>query len=575
MITGRIRALLIVGVFAFWMNGNIGQASQGETKPTLDRRLYDLVIQTRVEPRSLSWVFEKTRLIMGNAQMADLLTGEAKLDVNPTFELEDMTRDADVIKLRDSLSKVFKRDFKKAVIRLRIPKVYYQIERLSLNPHNAQADDQKLTLDTAVGLHGVTTRLTEGIYADVMLPNAEGQLESFLTAKAAPVNLHVPQSLGGLPFEVQFETLNENQLKFKLKGYNTDLVPGFIRKNLSSLNIQNAITQKPVSSQDFQINPVVVRLNRLERTVHFEQLKPVLQKQMGWVTENILLALGDGLKHKLGERLLKTVFSNGTRSDLVVANSYIHTRYAVTRFDQPIKDQLAIGIQGDLCTAELYRLHQLECVKHVEPFEPPRTISDQDFQKGLETITSSLAQNRADLVVSLSEDYINRLLKTTIDAKLWDEKLEEDNLGLGPKGVFTVFNRVTQKPELFIDLYYYGERGVEKIFINDRKPIRFPLRMSTSLSFPIRDGVPHMVIKTEKLISDAHEIINGIPEFELDSKLVRVFRRKIAKMVIEMAQKLEGQVAVDLDFPVMKDVGLEKTDYEVTPYGRLNWFFRP
>jgi hypothetical protein len=258
----------------------------------------------------------------------------------------------------------------------------------------------------------------------------------------------------------------------------------------------------------------------------------------------------------------------------MVANEYIYTRYSTAKFIQPVRDQMALGIRGDLCTSALYRQHQDQCIQKVLPYEPARVVPESDAPRAQDTITQALAQNRADLVVSISEDYVNRLLKTTIDANLWDEKLAEDNLTLGPKGVFTVFNQTTKTPELFIDLYYSGDRGVEKIFINERKPIRFPLRLSTSLSFPIKDGVPHMVIKTEKLLSDAHEIIYGIPDLELETKMVKLFRKKIAKMVLEMAQKLEGQVAVDIDFPVMRNVGLEKTDYEVTPYGRLNWFFK-
>jgi hypothetical protein len=56
--------------------------------------------------------------------------------------------------------------------------------------------------------------------------------------------------------------------------------------------------------------------------------------------------------------------------------------------------------------------------------------------------------------------------------------------------------------------------------------------------------------------------------------LVPLLKRKIAKMVIDMASKLEGKNAVEMDIPVMKGVGLEKATYEATPYGRLNIYIK-
>jgi hypothetical protein len=552
-----------------------GLALIGVSLPAHAQTPTDIVMQTRTEKHSLNWLIEKTRLILNNAQVTDLLTGEATIDTQPVFVLEEMTDQTEIFKLREVLARVFKTDLKTAHIRLRIPKVFYQLEKLLVDPKGLDVQDPKVLLALQVGIQGLTTRLTEGLAADVMLANPKtGTLESFLSAHIDPVYLRIPQDLPPLPFDVEFETLIEQGFRFSLKNYDTTKIPAYVENHKSQLKILSALSDEPVSTRHIKIHPVVVRLNHLSRSVDFESVKPIIQKRLDLMIGKILSLLGASLEKSLGPKLLKMVFSNNTRSDLMVSNDYIYTRYASSRFSKPAQDQFALGIRGDLCTTSGFKQFQESCVQHVEPYEPVRTLTDLEKQKGLDSITETLAQNRADLVVSIHEDYINRLLKTTIDADLWDEKLAEDHLSLGPKGVFTVFNQKTQKPEMFIDLYYSGDKGVERIFINDRRPIRFPLRMSTSISFVLKDKVPHMIIKTEKLLSDAQEIIQGIPEYELESRLVRLFRKKIAKMIIKMAQKLEGQVAIDLDFPIMKEVGLENTTYEVTPYGRLNWLFR-
>lgn len=534
----------------------------------------DITFHTRVEKDTLSYLVDKTRVILNNAQVEDILTGEALIESMPTFTLEEMTSDPAMLQLRDVFASVFKTELKNAHVRLRVPKAYYQIKKLKVNPEGLSVNDPTLTLSVQAVIEGLKTELTEGLQADIMIPNKEGKLESFLTATLDPVSLEIPASMEGMSFGVVFDTIRDQGFKFKLKSYDTSGLPSYVERNKSQLRILSALTRSPVSADQIKINPVVVRLNSLTRSVNFDSFKPVLQKRMPQIVSSILGLLGNSLKNTLGPRILNAVFSNDTRSEMLITTEYIHTRYKTAMFSQPLKDQLMIGVEGGLCTAKSFKEFAGDCYARAEPYEPVREITKEDEQKGLDEITQNLAQGKSDLTISLTENYINRLIKTTIDAELWDERLEEDHLSLGPKGVFAVFDKRTQEPEMFIDLYYSGEGGIQGLFVNGRRPIRFPLRLSTSVSFPIKDGVPHLVIKTEKLLSDQWEIINGIPEYGLDSRLVRLFKKKIARMIIKMASKLEGQVAVDLDFPVMKDVGLEKTTYEATPYGRLNWYFK-
>ena len=98
--------------------------------------------------------------------------------------------------------------------------------------------------------------------------------------------------------------------------------------------------------------------------------------------------------------------------------------------------------------------------------------------------------------------------------------------------------------------------------------------MSTKLSFEVRNEMPVMVIAIEKLKSDALEIINGIRDYDLPSHLVPGLRRKVASMIIKMASEIEGRNAIEMELPVFKGLGLEKTWYETSAYGRLNLYFK-
>jgi hypothetical protein len=536
----------------------------------------DITLQTRLEQNTLSWLIDKTRLILANVQIDDKLSDEVILDRAPEFDMGELSNDADFTHMQELISSVFHVDLKNAVIRLRIPKVQYRIAGVHAKPISLDVHDPVLDLRVQAQLNGVYAKLSEGIQADLMIPNpTTGILESYLTASVEPLSIEIPKTAEAMKLEIDFETLRGSDFKFNLKSVNLDAVPDYVIRNQKSMTILAGAAQKSgLTADHISVNPIYLRINSMSRTFKFDAFKPILQKKLPQIMSSVLALVGESLKNKIGPRILQTVFDSRIKSDLVVSNANIYTRYVTALFSQPDTNQLSLGVQGDLCTAEAYNRYHEQCTQFEPRTEPVRAVSVTDKQKAQEELRDLLARGKTDIALSISEEYINRLIRTTIDAKAWDEMLAEDHLAIGPKGVFVVFDQRTKNPELFLDLYYLGDKGVEKVFVNPKHPIRFPLRMSTSLSFVLKEEIPFLVIKTEKLLSDANEVINGIPQYGLNSKLVPLLKRKIAKMVIDMASKLEGKNAVEMDIPVMKGVGLEKATYEATPYGRLNIYIK-
>lgn len=536
----------------------------------------DLFLQTRLEQKSLSWLIDKTRLILANVKIDDKFAAEITIDKDPIFTMEGLSNDPDFIRIRDLMGSIFKVDAKNAVLRLRIPKLYYRIDAIHAKPLKLDVNDPMLDLRVEAQLHGLYVKLTEGIQADFMIPNPTTHvLESYFTATVEPLSVDIPNTIDPMRFEVEFETLRDQMFKYTLKSYNLNTVPDYVNQNQSLMSILAGTTPTVgLNASHIRINPVTVRLNQLSRSIDFESFKPILQKKMPQVISGMLDVVGNSLKNTLGPRILRGVFSNGTRSDIVASNSNIYTRYSTAFFSQPDSNQLSLGVKGDLCTTEHYNQYHEQCTQYEPKVDPVRVIPTADKQKAQEDLRTLLARGDADVALSVSEEYMNRLLKTTIDAKLWNEMLSEEHLGVGPKGVFVIFNQKTQTPELFLDLLYFGDKGIQRIFVNPRNPIRFALRMSTSLHFNLKDETPYLTIRTEKLLSDVYEIINGIPEYDLTPKLVPLLRKKIARMIINMAGSLEGKTAVEMDLPVFQGLGLEKTRIEVSPYGRLNLYFK-
>ena len=494
-----------------------------------------------------------------------------------TLTMDDLSHDPDFYKLRTVFSSVFKLDLTHATVRIRIPKINYQIEKLHTKPLGINVQDPLLDLNLKAYIGGITTSLSAGLDLDLMIQNPKSnKAESYLSAHLSPTTIIVPDTIEPLSFNLQFETKRDQQeFNYQLKNYDLTSVPEYIDRHMNELSILETNKNVPISAQSISVNPVIVRLGSLTRTIDFDVFKPILQKKLNQIITLIMTSLGKSLQLEIGPQILKNIFSNKTRSDLVVKNDHVYTRFLTSSFSQPVPDQLFLGVTGELCTTELFQQYHEQCNQQSIFPAPVRIISKEDQQKAADEVTENLAQAKSDLVLSMSEEYLNRLLHVTIQANLWNDSLEKQHLALGPKGAFLVFDKRTATPELYLDILYAGEgKGVESLLVNNSRPLRFPLRISTELDFISVDGIPHMIIKTEKILSSANEIINGIPKYDLPSHLIFGFKKAIAKMILKMSAEIEGQTALDLDLPILKDIELEKTWHEASPFGRLNLFFK-
>jgi hypothetical protein len=536
----------------------------------------DLILQSRLDQTSLSWLIDKTRVLMANASMSDGLSGTVDLSEDPSFGISDLTSDPAFTQVEALMTQVFHVDMAGAVLRVRIPKVSYKVESIHANPKSISVVDPILSMTATAMLSGVDIGLGEGVQLDLMIPNPTTHvLQSYMTASLDPVSVSIPKTLPPATFELSFQTIREQNFHFHLTGFNLDALPVYVHDHQSDLIIKATTTNAAITVNQIRVNPVIVRLGSLTRTLSFDAFKPMVERKLNDVLGQVIFAVGKSLKTTIGPHILSTVFSSQTRSGLEVNNASIFAKYDTVSFGQPAQDQLSFGIAGTLCTHTLYAQYSNSCTEHAEAYTPVREVPETDKVLARNEITEKLQSHAADVVASVSEEYVNRLLKTTIDANLWDSMLIDDHLTLGEKGAFVVFNKATQTPDLFLDLKYSGDGTfLQRMLINARHPIHFPLRISTSLAFESRDGVPFMILKTEKVTSDTDEIIHGIAEYGLSSRLVFGLRQTIAKMILKMAAKLEGKKALEMEIPIFSGLGLEQTSYEVSAYGRVNLNFK-
>ena len=544
---------------------------------TSSAKAQDLLVQTRIESGTLNGLIDKTRILLKNNDVADGLSGRLDLNEEVRFTLDELTQSDNYRKFQEVFLSVFGLDLKHAQIRMKFTKLDYRIDKVRVMPLDARVEDPALRLLMQTSLNGIYTALPEGIAIDLVLTDPKsGQELSFLKAFVNPLSVELPANAEPVTFDVDFETRRDTGFTYSLQNYNLNAIPGMVNRNLGNFTVADLSRKNSFSADSISVDPVTIRLNGiLKRTISFDTFRPLIQKRMNGIIASIFSELGESLKTTIGPKVLASVFNNTSRSDLIIENESIYTRYLTSSFLKPTNNQLAIAITGELCTAKLYQTYGESCHTRNSFPAPVRTISEQDRAEASREINEAISSGSSDMVLSLSEEYLNRLMHTTIQADLWNEALQKSGVALGPKGAFIVMNKQNRTPDLYLDLLYTGEkRGLQSIVINQRRPLRFPLRISTELEIKNVENVPHLLIRTKKVESTIEELIYGIPELDLPSHLIRGLRKKIARMILDMTDEVNGQTAVDLDLPVLKDIDLARTRIESSSHGRLNILYR-
>jgi hypothetical protein len=536
----------------------------------------DLILQTRLEKNTLDALIHQTRTVLNHTKIGDMLKGETELNRDIFYTLAELTKSQNYTKFRQIFSNVFKIDLNHAKIRIRIPKVSYEVETLSVSPLDLQVNDPILNLNLSASLSGLKASLLNGLEVDLLVTNPTTlQDESYLTAKMNPLTFEIPSKLHPVTFDVNFEARRADQFYLQLKNYNLNQIPNFVQNNIEEFVIRDDLLQKELSADSIQVNPVVVRLNQLTRSISFDSFKPILQERLDTIISEMINKVSLSLKNSIGPKILNTVFNHESKSDLIIQNKAIYSRLKTSSFSEPYENQLSFGLTGEICTAESFQLKANQCSEDLSSLKPIREISPESQKAALNEIATSLSRSESDMVLSISEEFINKSLATTVKAKLWNQALQKKNIELGPKGIFMIFNRKTQSPEIYLDALYKGDgKGLKKFLVNERKPLHFPLRISTELVFSLDQGTPHLQVKTLKVVSTQDEIINGIAEYGLETKLIPWMKKRIANIILDMTQEINGQTAIDLALPILKESSIDQTRIESSENGRLNLYFK-
>lgn len=233
-------------------------------------------------------------------------------------------------------------------------------------------------------------------------------------------------------------------------------------------------------------------------------------------------------------------------------------------------DHVLATMDGDFCTKPAYLTLKNECMdKRVTALRKSR-ITEELHDASLDSMRDFVEDGDANIVVSISEDYVNKILATTLDAGLWQKMLEGQGVVLGPNKPFIRLDEKGSKTgTLFLDMIY-TTKTMERLAVGS-KEVRFPLLMKVSLKILEANKVPVFAIYVNEVDTTENTLINGRPELGVVGNLAKLrFKKKILAAIREETKALNNTEVLRLAYKPLEGLDLDKVNFVSDGYGRMN-----
>jgi len=229
-----------------------------------------------------------------------------------------------------------------------------------------------------------------------------------------------------------------------------------------------------------------------------------------------------------------------------------------------------VKMSGDFCPSEFYKSQGEDCILNKVTRPVKSRITPALNEESTRIMRSDIDRGNANIVVSISEDYINKLLVSTYDAGLWDTMLADAGVKMGPNKVFIRMDeKGSNSGTLYMDMLYTVKK-IERLAIG-AKEVRFPLVMKVGLRIKQEKQIPTFIINMESIDTSDATLLNGIPEMGVVSNIHTLrLKKKVLSALRKETAGLANTDVLELRYPELRGLGLDKVNFVSDGNGRMN-----
>lgn len=412
--------------------------------------------------------------------------------------------------------------------------------------------------------------------------------ELSLTADKVSLSLEIPSANGKSSPVIQIDILgakvgaSEDRLvkffaKMKIQDQKDAYQLKFIQTNFDGM--ADAIGANPeridLSYKKVVIPEVSIKVGGKNLKFDNKKIEKLIKDNHEGIKGLLLAQTASLLKKGMGETVLKALESYKIQKEYWLDANILKSQIEISQFAGSFdRNNISVDLPGDFCTTKKYAQLQKKCVFNKDTPVSKSRLDRNHHADSVDHMRQLLDRGEANFVASISEDYVNKLLVATYDAGLWKQTLDEAGVELGPKKVFMRLDNQGESGTLFMDVIYKPKK-IERIALGS-KEIRFPLVLDVAMRIEKHDGIPVMIIRMNDVDLTEQTLKFGRPDLDLPSSIQDTPRLK-GKVIKTIRSKLSGMKnkdVIDLRYPELKGLGLEKIDFISDGNGRMNAVMR-
>lgn len=232
----------------------------------------------------------------------------------------------------------------------------------------------------------------------------------------------------------------------------------------------------------------------------------------------------------------------------------------------------SLNLSGNFCLNKDFDAQKNKCVTQSQMPSLDNRLTPALHEDSLTSIERLRSFDDAELMMSVSENYINKLLLSTYQAGFWNDALQDAGVSLGDKKMLLRFDKEGRTGTLYLDVIYHNSRS-EQFFLGS-DVIHFPVVMDISAKIKKNNqGIPSFNIYFEDVNLSDNILLNGVSSLGFPSNLrsFKLLRKPVLNKIRASLESLVGQ-KLSLDFPEFKNLGLEDVVFQSDGLGRMNAF---
>jgi hypothetical protein len=403
----------------------------------------------------------------------------------------------------------------------------------------------------------------EKITLGIVIPGKEGR-------KSPVLNIEIvnPAIEAAHPELVSFFAkikIQDNQDHFKLLIENTNF------EHMAKMMLEQPESIK--FSYDLIVPPVQIKIGSKSLDFSPEKIKQLLIRKERGLKGLLLAQFAAQLSQGMGERALKVMETYKLKKDYWI-DSDIETAFKLLKFKSHVFDNhVELVSSGDFCTVDKFKTLGAGCTKAKVTKSPSSRLTAAHHLKSMGFMRELINRNDAGIVVSASEDYVNKLLTSTYDAGLWNETLQEYKIDLGPGRMAVRMDEQGETATLYLDVVK-KIKGIQRAALGAQE-VRFPMAIKTSIKIVTEGRTPIVIIRAEDVDLRDELLLNGRPDLGMTSNISQLrMKKKVLKMVKTELLAAKGEVLMELKFPELRGMGLENTQLKSDGSGRMHAYLR-